>query len=28
MRDDAGCTVEDGCLPTDESLGAAHTHSH
>jgi cobalt-zinc-cadmium efflux system protein len=29
MRDDAGCAVEDGCLPTDESLAAAaHTHSH
>ncbi|MGC2657068.1 MAG: cation diffusion facilitator family transporter, partial [Bryobacteraceae bacterium] len=28
MRDDAGCAVEDGCLPTDEALAAAHTHSH
>ncbi len=28
MRDDAGCAVEDGCLPTDESFAAAHTHSH
>ncbi|MEO6965796.1 MAG: cation diffusion facilitator family transporter [Acidobacteriaceae bacterium] len=29
MRDDAGCAVEDGCLPTDDSLLAtAHTHAH
>lgn len=28
MRDDAGCAVEDGCLPTDEAMTAAHTHSH
>ena len=29
MRDDAGCAVEDGCLPTDDSLlAAAHGHSH
>jgi hypothetical protein len=28
MREDAGCAVEDGCLPTDEAMAAAHTHSH
>lgn len=29
MRDNAGCAVEDGCLPTDESFVApAHSHSH
>ena len=30
MRDDAGCAVEDGCLPTDDDslLATAHTHSH
>lgn len=28
VSDDAGCTVEDGCLPTDESFVAAHNHSH
>ena len=27
-RDDTGCSVEDGCLRTDESLATAHTHSH